>query len=405
MQLVTILGMGNYEETTYTWQDQSISTRYVAQAICQIFKPDRIDVFVTADSKAKHWDSLCQQLVRGDINEDHLDCYEIPAGQTEAEIWQIFDGVVDVVEPGGDVIFDITHAFRSIPMLILLAAAFLSKARKVNIAGIYYGAYSLDESPSPIIDLTPATKFLDWLVATDKFVTTGSSVELGQLLTNIQRDFYKRHRREDAEGPKGLRTLGNKIQEISHSIDMVRPIDLLQEAAEIQALEMGSILQEVGIFAKPFELLLDGIKQDYEQFALSQWERQPREVVKIQFSLLQWYVDKEHYVQALLLAREWVITLLCIAQQLDYLNRYSRNKVQRQLGEMCQDPPSYATGIRENVASPANLRGIWRKITSYRNDLAHAQSKRDSKDAERMQQYVKEKLLKQLESNFYSWIC
>lgn len=42
-----------------------------------------------------------------------------------------------------------------------------------------------------IFDLTPAIKLLDWLTATDTFINTGSSQKLGQLLADIQIDFFQ----------------------------------------------------------------------------------------------------------------------------------------------------------------------------------------------------------------------
>ena len=43
----------------------------------------------------------------------------IPKGQSEQEIWEIFQIVYDRLKSGDEVIFDITHAFRSIPMLAI----------------------------------------------------------------------------------------------------------------------------------------------------------------------------------------------------------------------------------------------------------------------------------------------
>lgn len=137
MQLLTVLGTGRYEKTCYTWQEKQVETRYVAHALCEFFQPDQVTVLVTTEAKEAHWNTLQETLGDRFKSTDVL----IPSGKVETEVWEIFDAVVNSVEPNAKVLFDITHAFRSIPLLVLLAAAFLQKARNVEIVGVYYGAF------------------------------------------------------------------------------------------------------------------------------------------------------------------------------------------------------------------------------------------------------------------------
>ncbi|NJP12381.1 MAG: TIGR02221 family CRISPR-associated protein, partial [Leptolyngbyaceae cyanobacterium RU_5_1] len=113
--LLTVLGTSNYSVARYTWQEQQVETRFVAEALCKLFQVDRVTVLLTKEAREKNWDAFQQQLG------DRVQAKDIPSGRTESEIWQIFDAVVDVVVPGEQVIFDITSAFRSIPILVLLA--------------------------------------------------------------------------------------------------------------------------------------------------------------------------------------------------------------------------------------------------------------------------------------------
>lgn len=110
MQLLTVLGTGKYENTCYSWQEQQFETRYVAQALCEFFQPEKVTVLVTTEAKEMHWETLHKTL------SDRFTATEvlIPSGKSETEVWQIFDAVVNSVEPNSKVIFDITHAFRLI---------------------------------------------------------------------------------------------------------------------------------------------------------------------------------------------------------------------------------------------------------------------------------------------------
>jgi len=399
MQLLTILGTGNYQETCYTWQAKQVKTPYVAHALCEFFQPNLITVLVTKEAKETHLNKLQAILGPSLLINDIL----IPSGKTEEEVWQIFDAVVNVVEPNSRILFDITHAFRSIPLLVLLAAAFLQKARNVEICGVYYGAFDANREQPPIFDLTPAIKLLDWLTATDQFINTGSSLELGKLLSTIQQDFYRGGKQKTASlKPTRLKSFGDRIQALSRSIELVRPIDLITESAQLKNIPTTQLQDEVGAFAKPFELLLSQIQEDYSQFALTEMNQgNLKEQLEKQFLLLRWYVDKNLTAQAILLGREWIVTALCLAEGInDYRDRQQRDAIEKQLGQMTGANPNFNQPIVQHISSAEKLAALWSTLTEYRNDLAHTQMRPTSISASTLQDYVHSKLIQGLSELF-----
>jgi CRISPR-associated DxTHG motif protein len=151
--LLTTLGTTKYTETVYFFGEQRADkTCYVAKALCQLFEIDRVVLLLTEEARATHWNCL------QDCLPSHVEkiARAIPEGKTEAETWEIFDVLVDSIEPNTQLLFDITHAFRSIPVLMLLGAALLRKAKNVEIQGLYYGLYRPGQAETPIIDLTPS---------------------------------------------------------------------------------------------------------------------------------------------------------------------------------------------------------------------------------------------------------
>ncbi|MFQ3584089.1 MAG: TIGR02221 family CRISPR-associated protein [Cyanobacteriota bacterium] len=407
--LLTTIGTGDYEATRYVFKDRvSDSTRYIAQALCQIFEIEKVIILLTPEARAKHWGSLQASLPAGVEIQDR----NIPSGETEAEIWTLFETLVDSIDRNDEIIFDITHAFRSIQMLVLLGAAFLQTAKKVSIQGIYYGLHRPEESQSPILDLTPALRLLDWLTATDKFITTGSALELGELLKTIQRDFYRHSRSAQNPNPAKPTTLqkfGDAIKNVSRSIELVRPISLIKvDLPRLQRQSTERLNQEVGEFAKPFGLLLQSIQDSYAQLALPPQDVQ-NEVLQIQkqFQLLKWYVDKQFSAQAILLAREWVVSALCICEGIrNYRERVYREAIERQLGSMTGkgETPGLNQPVASYVSDPQQLAVCWSRLTSYRNDVAHTQMSEVENPipAERIEEYVLNHLLPELRSLFPS---
>lgn len=70
---------------------------------------------------------------------------QILEGRTEKELWKIYDEIFHVIDDRENVVFDITHGLRSIPLQALVALNCAKVIKNINIVGIYYGAYERQE--------------------------------------------------------------------------------------------------------------------------------------------------------------------------------------------------------------------------------------------------------------------
>lgn len=405
--LLTFLGTNTYYETTYTWhdgnQEQENRTKFVAEALNEFLETDTVKVFLTKEARNKYWDDFQNRVP----NAEEI---AIPSGQVEDELWEIFEAVVNSVKAEDKVVLDVTHSFRSIPLFVFLAGLYLQKASDVEIQGVYYGAYERDRERSPIFDLTPTLTLIDWLTATDKFINTGSATELGELLANIQRDFYRQGRQKhEPVSPRSLISFGNSIQAISESIELVRPLKLMNETAELERIPYDSLKRDVGQFAHPFTLLLDRIQADYGQFALSNPRiAEPHQALMKQFDLLHWYIEKSLSAQAILLGREWVVSALCVGLERDYLNNKERKHIEQGLNELVEwtkDKGSYPqpfciNAFEQVVPNLEALSAFWSKLRDMRNDLAHTEMRQDSLSASTMTNFVRNELETNLQTLF-----
>jgi CRISPR-associated DxTHG motif protein len=111
---------------------------------------------------------------------------DIPDGKSEEELWEIFEAISKAVQEGDEIVFDITHGFRSLPMIALLTIAYLKQVKGVKVQHVVYGVYERDNPMAPILDLTPFADLLDWLAAAKMFTATGDSSELGRLIQDVQ---------------------------------------------------------------------------------------------------------------------------------------------------------------------------------------------------------------------------
>ncbi|GIX30357.1 MAG: CRISPR-associated protein [Porticoccaceae bacterium] len=73
--------------------------------------------------------------------------------------------LAEEIGPADRVELDITHGFRHLPLLALLAALHLRRVRGAQVSHIWYGAFDPDTRQAPVYDLAGLLGIADWLEA------------------------------------------------------------------------------------------------------------------------------------------------------------------------------------------------------------------------------------------------
>lgn len=379
-KLIAFLGNRVYDPTTYQWQGQPVSTSFFAQALCQFFSPiDTLYVFVTKEAKEITLPALQKLLANSQTTITPID---IPTGKDETGLWQIFQSCASVLEDGDEVIFDITHGFRSIPLLAFLASVYVRSIKNVELIGIYYGAYEAKSEAgiTPVFDLTSFVRLLDWTVAVSHFNETGDARQLSTLLINTEKEIQTQAL---PDAPNSLQSLANLLDQLSSGLRVNRPIEVMQKAAGLDQ-KVKQARTEIERWAPPFALLLDEVNQKFGQFAQSRpWQSDHyQQNLTRTLAMIEWYVENRQYLQAYTVAREWVVTLVAVEVNADPLHQ--RRDIEDLLGTQLamkrrgRRRVSYRGGGRrweENFNSlpkKGYIINVWGKLSNERNDLAHA---------------------------------
>lgn len=371
MKVISFLGTSNYTETTYVYKGVECTTNLFPEALYTFFQPKHLAVFVTKEAKEKHWQSLRQKFENRQVAQI-LHPVSIPMGRSEVELWQVFDQLTAQIEDGEEVVFDITNAFRSIPVLVFIAIAYLRSAKNVQLKAITYGAFEAKENNySPVFDLSPFITLLDWTTATDKFLKTGNASELVKQLENAHQLPYTTANQSKNNRPRQLKNVANKMDVVSQALRLARAQEAMSAAGEmIEKLEQAR--EEVMAWAKPFGVLLDQTKKVYQPFALNPPDQDIRQNLSIQLQLLKWYLDRGQTVQAIILAREWLVTL--VTHRLGWHMIADRELAENVLKSGAQalakkSPlPTLAHQISER---PEEIINAWSYVSDLRNDVAH----------------------------------
>ncbi|MGF6907362.1 TIGR02221 family CRISPR-associated protein [Fusobacterium sp. PH5-44] len=187
---ISVLGIGKYEEILYFLRNKEVKTKFIQKALIEIFnftEKDNITIFLTKGAREKHWMEL-DELLKNSFPILTIDTKDIPDGANEKEIMEIFDIIYSSINDNEEIIFDITHGFRSIPMLAMTVINYAKTLKNISLAGIYYGAFeakTTDEKTNlpkaPIFNLTAYDDILNWSTAANSFIKFGNSMEIHEL--------------------------------------------------------------------------------------------------------------------------------------------------------------------------------------------------------------------------------
>ncbi len=406
MKAISFLGTTAYKPTTYEHRGARCHTRFFAEALIH-FYPELEEVLVFATPTVRQHANLAALRERLGTR---MRAVPIPEGHSEEELWQIFDALIEAVDEGETVLFDITNSYRSLPLLVLLAAAYLRTARGVNLEGVIYGAFEArtgsdlpGEAITPVFDLTPfdLTPFLellDWLTATDQFIRTGNARYLAGFLDEQGR----RHR------SNALKYAARKLSELSQAMMMCRPLEVMETAEGLgQALQRAA--EHMALWTKPFTLLADRINAEYADRGCANYWQDVHRGLRIQLDLIQWYLDNEQIIQAVTLAREWMITLvgyrLSMGLSLDADRREAQ--IGYAIGQLSRQHRGEEVDLCEAAIALSRLpeceqiRETWDSLSNMRNDLDHAGMRESGARAARLVRRAKS-LLPDLETLFHN---
>ena len=217
--LISFLGKGRlhpqtgYRQTTYRFAaDFAPSVPFFGLALTDYLKPQRLILVGTAGSM---WDvffepqgnddeavlRLMEATEAGTVDQQLLelpsrrlgerlgipvDCLLIPYARDTAEQVDILHALAAVVQPGERLCLDVTHAFRHLPMLALVAARYLTGVAGVKVDELYYGAFEMRDAAgeTPVLRLGGLLAMLDWVDALATYDKDGDYGVFARLLAD-----------------------------------------------------------------------------------------------------------------------------------------------------------------------------------------------------------------------------
>lgn len=364
LRLVSFLGTGRYEETRYYFEDCEVSTRYVAHALATIARPREIVILATDEAWDMHGESLSQTLTSA--GQPSPERRRLTLGQSPDELWRQFEVVVHAVSPESaltDVLFNITHGFRSQPFFAAAALDFVRsvKAAETKLQAVYGAFEARRDNRTPIWDLTIFAELLDWSRSLLLFLRTGRVDEVAGPTERLGREVSKQWALQGRQGaPPQLRRLGESLRRFGDALVTIRTGSLVcqtpQASAASQLLQaIDEVGNEVQRYIPPLAQVLTMIREMAAPLMTQNRLSEPGGQAALQ-ALAQLYFHMERYAEAAATLREADVTRFASLQA------------------DCPGSPDFRRDEREAAenawfqAEPLRVQ----EIGQLRNDIEHA---------------------------------
>lgn len=299
----------------------------------------------------------------------------LPDGNNEDEIWQIFQRVFnECIQDGDELYFDITHGYRYLPMLIVVLGNYAKFLRNITVKSITYGNYEISnfgKNPGLIVDLLPLSALQDWTYASGQYIRSGDASTLVKLGNDTVRPLMKIHKGQD-KNTNNLYAFVKSLDGLTKELRTCRGSELIAAKTLKRLSEACSDIEAATI--PQLEPLISKIQESLTPFSLD-------EDVKNGFAAVNWCFNHGLYQQAATLLEESIITLLCKCADLDWMNRTHRDLVsaaiycqthpEEPLKEQYKEQQKIILSIQKAMGFE-ELCSVYTPLSELRNDFNHA---------------------------------
>lgn len=404
--LITILGTSNYIPCNYVLDkmnkvDNALFVQEaLAKGICKNWtENDRIIIFLTEEAKKTNWYNLELKKSNGKpLQRDGLEkrlhtledisteiiTRDIPKGETTEDLWKIFQEIYNQINENDEVYLDITHAFRYLPMLVLIILNYAKVIKNIDIKNIYYGALEslgsiedikkmkIEDRNIPVFNLNAFIQLFEWTNATSNFLAFGDAKGIKEItIKHVTPDLIESEgRHQEAQVASNF---SKTLMNLSENIKTCRLYELIK-AENLEDLR-GSISECKNDYIQPLTPLLDKIEDKIASFQKNEIDNG--------FVAVKWCIDHDLVQQGLTILQETIISLLVKEYiSLEKISdKNSRNIVSNTINIKAQKIPENEWTMNSNdkhlvkqilTSLNAELVNSYIALSVARNDINHA---------------------------------
>ncbi len=429
---LSFLGASDYQPVNYQLDRCRTKKmrKYVQTASIEILEQhiDKVLLLCTNGARQKHERDIKDEIAKESKAE--VEIISIPDGRSEKELWTIFNNIGEALSSQNttdettSLIVDVTHGFRSLPTVGILALSFYRHLYKVKIERVLYGAFEAlvdkngdkpsilgtnitkylnelsgqerEQYTAPILDLTSMLELSSWAEAATEWDRTGRSARLLELskpyISIIQRELKNNTPRELSALPEKLKLLDDSLSLLRH--------DKIAESARDFIIIANNAKEHIRNIDRlsPLDAALDNLIENVEPLSVGSDKNLKilsHEYLFNQVSIAKWHAEHGRVVESVSMVRE--IMTSCTASIVHHLNlsfgdepvtsENYRRSAEFVLQDLCEDNPTKKRllilkhseqlvyvceqWLAENIDFKNKYKSAVSRITEVRNRLDH----------------------------------
>jgi len=140
---------------------------------------DRTIIVATARSRDANFTRLERELKI--VGAENIVAVIIEEDMSSEGQWKWFETILAHIDHGDRLTVDLTHGYRSMPIVFSTAINFLQKARNVTLDALYYAAYEQNRDQPPIVDMKDFCIVNEWAEAVSRLVEDADARKMGKV--------------------------------------------------------------------------------------------------------------------------------------------------------------------------------------------------------------------------------
>ena len=435
---ISFLGFTNYKECRYYKDDFcSESVRYIQEATLDYLlgkeewsNNDVAYILLTDGAKTNNWldnghkvygtnEPIIQEGLQTRLTEKHYPFQiktveQLPVGKNESELFEIFKRVYDVLEPGDKLYFDITHGFRSLPMLALVLVNYSKFLKGIEVKSITYGNFEVKEEiidkeggkyfKAPIIDLLPLSGIQDWTFAAADYLKNGNADRFMILSRDYRISLFKGLKSGDHKEAINISSLTTSLNAVTDDFQTCRGHEILSCENISSLKDYLNRLDKTVI--EPLNPVIKKIEEAFAPFKKPDKKGEANYTNGLEAA--RWCIDNNLYQQAATILQETVVSFFCHKYNLDIDKESQRklvngafakvkkiNSSKTKADEMelikseIQKCPITKNFIVDDVLSNREVYEAFNLLTDERNDINHSGMRPQPHSAETIRKNIK----------------
>lgn len=392
-KFLSFLGTTDYKKCCYKCGDYEDSSKFIQKALIDMLckewcKDDTAVIFITDTAEKLNWSNASDETRR--LKQELMDSkigvksVSIPECKNEDEIWEMFDILLDQIDENDEIIFDMTHSFRSIPMLALVVLNYAKVLKNIKIKGIYYGAYEARKiedgiEKAPVFDMTPLNEMLEWSQAVNSFLSYGNSSQLKNLCSGVLLNKLREKDKMAIEINNFIKMLYDFTNDIYTCRGLYKDEKGWNKKSAGCAYK--SMKEDLKIIKKSNNTLVRPLIPLFEKIDERTSEFEKGDNFKAGMAMVKWSIDNNFTQQAYTGFDETLKTYICLKYGLDETDRECREEIAaKALRIKSQDKKEDEWDVKEEnraiikkIVSEMDdeLKKITNRVTQRRNDINH----------------------------------